>query len=100
MEIKEAIVHARQVANGCPSDRDCAYQHDKLADWLEELLAYRAIGSLEQLRQSTIIHKIFSCTGCAFEESCPSEIHCQGCARLYIDHYVAKQPDHSNKLKD
>lgn len=45
MELKEAIVHARQVAGRCAGgNRDCAYQHDKLADWLEELQAYRDIG--------------------------------------------------------
>ena len=41
MELIEAIIHAREVAEGCSSDnRDCAYQHDKLADWLEELQRY------------------------------------------------------------
>lgn len=38
MDLQEEIVHTRQVAEGCSSEnRDCAYQHDKLADWLEEL---------------------------------------------------------------
>lgn len=47
MELKEAIVHARQVAEGCASGhRDCAYQHDKLADWLEELQSYRNMKDL------------------------------------------------------
>lgn len=42
MELREAIIHARQVAEGCASgNRDCAYQHDQLADWLEELQRYR-----------------------------------------------------------
>lgn len=50
MDIKEAIIHARQVAEGCGVDgRDCAYQHYKLADWLEELQAYRALGTVEEL---------------------------------------------------
>ena len=45
MTIEEAIAHAREVAEGCPAeDRQCAYQHDKLADWLEELKAYRETG--------------------------------------------------------
>ena len=45
MELNEAIIHARQVAEGCGVDsRDCAYQHDKLSDWLEELQDYRATG--------------------------------------------------------
>lgn len=45
MELKEAIAHAREVAENCGVDgRDCAYQHDKLADWLEELQAYRETG--------------------------------------------------------
>lgn len=45
MKIEEAILHARAVAEKCPADnRDCAYQHDKLADWLEELKAYKDTG--------------------------------------------------------
>ncbi len=45
MTIEEAIAHAREVAEGCPAeDRQCAYQHDELADWLEELKAYRETG--------------------------------------------------------
>lgn len=45
MTIEEAITHAREVAEGCPAeDRQCAYQHDELADWLEELKAYRETG--------------------------------------------------------
>lgn len=45
MTIDEAIAHAREVAEGCPAEnRDCAYQHDKLAEWLVELKAYRETG--------------------------------------------------------
>lgn len=45
MELMEAIIHARSVAEGCPGgDRDCAYQHDHLVDWLEELKAYKDAG--------------------------------------------------------
>ena len=45
MTIEEAIEHAREVAEVCPAeDRQCAYQHDELADWLEELKAYRELG--------------------------------------------------------
>lgn len=45
MNLNEAIEHAHEVAEGCPAgDRQCAYQHDKLSDWLEELKAYKATG--------------------------------------------------------
>ena len=38
MGLQEAIEHAREVAEGCSAgNKECAYQHDKLADWLEEL---------------------------------------------------------------
>lgn len=44
MELQEAINHAREVSDKCSADnRDCAYQHDKLADWLEELKSLRTI---------------------------------------------------------
>ena len=52
VDLKEAIIHAQQVAEGCGVDsQDCAYQHDKLVDWLEELDAYRAIGPIAHLRE-------------------------------------------------
>lgn len=38
MELQEAIIHAREVSKRCRLDnQECAYQHDKLADWMEEL---------------------------------------------------------------
>lgn len=56
MTIEEAIAHAREVAEGCPEeDRQCAYQHDELADWLEELKAYRETGQTPEE-----IHKLLS----------------------------------------
>lgn len=56
MELQEAINHAREVSDKCSADnRDCAYQHDKLADWLEELKSLRTIlgdeYDLERLRE-------------------------------------------------
>lgn len=58
MDIKEAIIHARQVAEGCGVDsRDCAYQHDCLADWLEELVAYRAKVPFDRLDEVAALGK-------------------------------------------
>ena len=52
MTIDEAIVHAREVASRKFDDRvhciRCAEEHEQLAEWLEELKAYRAIGTLEE----------------------------------------------------
>lgn len=53
MSIDEAILHARQIAKNnrrkiqhSPDEykacKQCAEEHDQLADWLEELKAYRA----------------------------------------------------------
>lgn len=56
ISIDEAILHARQVAENKRADKrkvqnkpdeyraceKCAEEHDQLADWLEELKAYRA----------------------------------------------------------
>ena len=59
MDIDEAIVHAREVAEGCQAeDRQCAYQHDKLADWLEELKGYRASG-LTPEEIDELLHKSY-----------------------------------------
>ena len=70
MSIDEAIVHAREVAErnrkqykNCPSDRidirhqtceECAEEHDQLAEWLEELKAYREIGTVEECKNSVL----------------------------------------------
>lgn len=52
MELNEAIAHARRVAEGCGADNPgCAYQHDKLAEWLEELKRYKELGTIERLRE-------------------------------------------------
>ncbi len=52
MDIREAITHARQVADGCAADnRACAYQHDQLVGWLEELEAFRAAMPLERAQE-------------------------------------------------
>ena len=46
LSIDEAIVHAREVASRKFDDRvhciRCAEEHEQLAEWLEELKAYRA----------------------------------------------------------
>lgn len=33
---------------------------------------------------------ILKCDGCIYEPRCPSEIHCQGCARIYVDNWTAR----------
>lgn len=54
MTIDEAIAHAREVASRKFDDRvhciRCAEEHEQLAEWLEELKAYRAIGTQEECR--------------------------------------------------
>ena len=70
MKLDEAIVHAREVAErnrnqykNCHSDRtdirhqtceECAKEHDQLAEWLEELKQYRAIGTVEECKNSVL----------------------------------------------
>lgn len=56
MTIDEAIAHAREVASRKFDDRvhciRCAEEHEHLAEWLEELKAYRAIGTPEECREA------------------------------------------------
>ena len=77
MTIDEAIAHAREVAEkqrkdndnceykaeyGCKGCADyyskpcieCAEEHEQLAEWLEELKAYREIGTVEECRNSVL----------------------------------------------
>ena len=56
MTIDEAIVHAREVASRKFDDRvhciRCAEEHEQLAEWLEELKQYRAIGTPKEFREA------------------------------------------------
>lgn len=67
MDIQQAIEHAREVAkckraeatynfptlieyyNEC---KKCADEHEQLAQWLEELEQYKALGALEEVREA------------------------------------------------
>lgn len=56
MTIDEAISHAREVASRMFDDRlhciKCAEEHEQLAEWLEELKQYRAIGTPEECQEA------------------------------------------------
>lgn len=68
MTEKEAILHAKKVAeehymqgmlcHANPNDDkldaciECAKEHEQLAEWLEELQQYRAIGTAEECREA------------------------------------------------
>ena len=91
MTENEAIAHARKVAEDKRADADwrwrhgrlnsddctkCAEEHEQLADWLEELRQYRAIGTAEECREArekqmakkpildTIYHQQYYCPNC------------------------------------
>lgn len=85
MTLDEAIVHAREVAErnrnqykNCPSDRtdirhqtceECAKEHDQLAEWMEELKQYRAIGTVEELQKAEKEEDILKFYYCDSEDS-------------------------------
>lgn len=56
MTIDEATSHAREVASRMFDDRvhciKCAEEHEQLAEWLEDLKQYRAIGTPEECRET------------------------------------------------
>ena len=67
MTVQEAIEHARKVARDKRADADwkwrhgrlnaddcisCAEEHEQLAEWLEELEQYRALGTVEELKEA------------------------------------------------
>ena len=71
LSIDEAIAHAREVAseqkrrsgicvqNNSECDKfsaclKCAEEHEQLAEWLEELKAYREIGTVEECKNSVL----------------------------------------------
>lgn len=73
MTIDEAITHAREMAKinrreatynfpslkeGYDRCKKCAEEHEQLADWLEELKSYRAIGTVVECREAVEKQKI------------------------------------------
>ena len=67
MTVQEAIEHARKVARDKRADADwkwrhgrlnaddcisCAEEHEQLTEWLEELEQYRALGTVEELKEA------------------------------------------------
>ena len=65
LNIDEAISHAKEVAEykrKCNENSDCiditcercAEEHEQLAEWLEELKAYKAIGTVEECKNSVL----------------------------------------------
>ena len=58
LSIDEAIAHAREVASRKFDDKvhciSCAEEHEQLAEWLEELKAYREIGTVEECKNSVL----------------------------------------------
>ena len=71
LNIDEAITHAREVANTqkgksgiclqngleCEHFSDClkcAEEHEQLAEWLEELKVYKAIGTVKECKNSVL----------------------------------------------
>ena len=45
------------------------------------------ISALEGDPTLTPPNEPLTCVGCIYEPDCPSEIHCHGCARIFVDHY-------------
>ena len=110
MTIDEAIAHAREVAkrrmdeyeNHYDKDthyyptqcKKCAEEHIQLAEWLEELKQYRAIGTLEECRESvekqtdekptavlgTFGGKEYECKNCG-SDVCYGDEYCRWCGQ-------------------
>ena len=63
LSIDEAIAFERQQAKdkrnehytfGIQKSKEAAEEHEQLAEWLEELKAYRAIGTVEECKNSVL----------------------------------------------
>ena len=109
MSIDEAITHAREVAKrnradykNCPADRkdiehqtceECAKEHEQLAERLEELKAYREIGTVEECRNSVLdIQKAYNKAIDDFVNACKEDVLFR-CFGLHINgiERIAKQ---------
>ena len=80
MTIDEAIAHAREVASRKFDDRvhciKCAEEHEQLAEWLEELKAYRASVFSGDMTQKMLKEEYCNAVD-DFAESCKQDIMCQ-----------------------
>jgi hypothetical protein len=54
MRLREALRHAKAVANKLPKNSKCAKEHQQLAGWLEELIVYRRI--IEPYKRISLNH--------------------------------------------
>ena len=82
MTIDEVIIHAREVASRKFDDRvhciRCAEEHERLAEWLEELKQYKEIGTVEECRNSVLdIQKAYNKAIDDFVNACKEDILCQ-----------------------
>ena len=75
-----------------------AIDGDALKRWCEKIIdqachpATVQIGEvfLDKVRSMPTLtppNEPLTCVGCIYEPDCPSEIHCHGCARIFVDHY-------------
>lgn len=63
---------------------------EKLAVIIENgsvLLKDMQSGEAVKIATLTQPNEPLTCVGCIYEPDCPSEIHCHGCARMFVDHY-------------
>ena len=62
--------------------------HAEISKWPESVMykdwVQSAIANAPTL---TPPNEPLTCVGCIYEPDCPSEIHCHGCARIFVDHY-------------
>ncbi len=56
------------------------------------------ISALEGDPTLTPPNEPLTCVGCIYEHDRPSEIHCHGCARIFVDHY--RRPPEGEKEPD
>ena len=96
MKLDEAIAHAREVASRKFDDRvhciRCAEEHEQLAEWLEELKEYQAIGTPKECRAAVEKQKakkvmrnktmnIYFCPVCERRVNYMHTLYCSGCGQ-------------------
>lgn len=55
----------------------------KTASWLLDQVLY----DIQAMPTLTPPNEALTCVGCIYEPDCPADIHCHGCARIFVDHY-------------
>lgn len=108
MMLDEAITHAREIAeknylqgmlcHANPDDEEldgcieCGREHEQLAEWLEELMQYKQIGTLDEVREAMERQK--ECKDCGYKNHSDRISELNSCNDCGLANICEKRPEY------